>query len=288
MHYQEPEIYARREGRFSLLGNLLLFGLKFWAGSISASAAMIADAWHTLSDSLSSLIILISTKISTKKADKEHPFGHGRAELIAALIVGMLLAFIAFEFLIEGIQRLHEHRAASYGAIALWVTVFSVLAKEGLARYAMHTYRKSGFLSLKADAWHHRSDAFSSLLILAGILAGRYLWWADGVLTILVSGLIAWTAISILRDGIKPLLGERPDGALLEYLKETCNQTLGMKANVHHVHMHRYGRHIELTFHLELPPDYSLEYAHKRVTRIEQKIKDEKNIEATIHMEPKT
>lgn len=271
----------------SLWANILLFGVKFWAGMLSASAAMIADAWHTLSDSLSSLIILVAVQVSSKKADKEHPFGHGRAELIAALIVGMLLAFIAFEFFMEGVNRLTEHRAADYGYIAIAVTALSILGKEALARYAMYTYRKSGFLSLKADAWHHRSDALSSLVILIGIFAGRYLWWADGVLTILVSLLVAWSGFTILRDGVKPLLGESPDEALLKYLGNTCNRMLGMPANVHHVHLHRYGRHIELTFHLELPADYSLKYAHALVTQIERQIKKERQIEATIHIEPR-
>lgn len=282
-----PDIYALREGRFSLLANLLLFALKLWAGIISASAAMIADAWHTLSDSLSSLIILVAARVSSKKADKEHPFGHGRAELIAALIVGMLLAFIAFEFLLEGIRRLTDHQEAHYGYIAIAVTAFSLIVKEGLARYAMYTYKKSNYLSLKADAWHHRSDALSSLVILLGIVAGRFVWWADGVLTILVSLMIAWTAFTIMRDGVKPLLGESPDQKLLEYLRTTCNTVLGMPAHVHHVHLHRYGRHVELTFHLELPADYSLKSAHELVTRIERQIKKERQIEATIHMEPR-
>ncbi len=90
-----------------------------------------------------------------------------------------------------------------------------------------------------------------------------------------------------MRDGVKPLLGETPDKELQEYLKNTCNSILDMPANVHHVHLHRYGRHMELTFHLELPADLSLKSAHGLVTRIERRIKKERQIEATIHMEPK-
>ncbi|MDZ7796832.1 MAG: cation diffusion facilitator family transporter [Candidatus Marinimicrobia bacterium] len=269
-----------------MVGNVLLFGLKLWAGIVSASAALIADAWHTLSDSLSSLIIIVSTWFSGKKADKEHPFGHGRTELIAALIVGMLLVFIAFEFFVEGVQRLTHHVEADYGPIALIVTVFSLISKELLAQYAFYAHRKSDFLSLKADAWHHRSDALSLLLILIGILAGRSIWWVDGVLTLIVSLMIAFTAFTIMKNGIKPLLGESPDKELLDYLSATCNTVTEIETNVHHVHLHRYGRHVELTFHLKLPPGFSLKHAHELVSRIEKTIRDEKDIDATIHMEP--
>lgn len=275
-----------KEGRLSLVGNIVLFGIKLWAGLVSASAALIADAWHTLSDSISSLIIIIAAKVSGKKPDNEHPFGHGRAELIAALIVGILLVLISVDFLIEGINRLSEHTSANYGTIALVVTAVSIIVKELMAQYAFFTYRKCGCLSLKADGWHHRSDAISSLVILVGIFIGKYAWWADGVLTLIVSLMIAWTAFHIIRDGIKPLLGEAPDKELLEYLSLQCNGSLGMETNVHHVHLHRYGDHVELTFHIKLPADMTLKEAHDRITVIEKTIREEKDIEATVHMEP--
>jgi cation diffusion facilitator family transporter len=282
-----PEKYAISEGRLSLFGNILLFGLKLWAGIISASAAMIADAWHTLSDSISSLIIIIGARVSRKAPDSEHPFGHGRSELIASLLVGFLLAFISIDFFMEGVDRLINQTSANYGTIAILVTAFSAISKEAMARYALWGYKRTGFLSLKADAWHHRSDALSSVVILAGILVGRFMWWADGVLTLIVSVMIAYTAVSIILGGIKPLLGESPSDELLKYLSQTCDDMMGIKTHVHHVHLHRYGRHVELTFHLELPPELSLKEAHDRVTKIERQLKKEKKIEATIHMEPK-
>ena len=286
MEQHHPEQLAAREGQLSLVGNLVLFGLKLWAGMIAGSSAMIADAWHTLSDSLSSLIILIAARISGKKADKEHPFGHGRAELIAALIVGMLLVLIAVDFFIEGIHRLSDRTSAQYGLIAIIVTSVSIVVKELMAQYAFSAYRKTSFLSLKADGWHHRSDAISSVVILAGIAVGRFAWWIDGVLTLLVAVMIGWTALQITIEGVKPLLGECPDDELLTYLSTRCDELMNMKTNVHHVHLHRYGRHLELTFHLELPSEMSLREAHDHVSVIEKTIKEEKNIEATIHVEP--
>jgi len=235
------EKLALNEGRLSLVGNIVLFGLKLWAGISSASAALIADAWHTLSDSLSSLIIIIAAKISGKKPDEEHPFGHGRAELIAALIVGVLLALIAVDFFVEGIHRLNDGTQANYGVLAIVITAVSLAVKEMMAQYAFYAYRKCECLSLKADAWHHRSDAISSLVILVGIIVGRFVWWADAVLTLIVAVFIAWTAYHIIRDGVKPLLGEAPDDELLNYINSTCDDVLKIDSDVHHVHLHRYG-----------------------------------------------
>ncbi|MCF7832106.1 MAG: cation diffusion facilitator family transporter [Candidatus Marinimicrobia bacterium] len=286
MKNTSPEKFALNEGRLSLVGNLVLFGLKFWAGLISASSALIADAWHTLSDSLSSLIIIIAVRISGKKADDEHPFGHGRAELIAAMIVGMLLVLIAVDFFTEGIHRLSNHTQAKYGLIAIIVTIASIIVKELMAQYAFSMYRKTAFLSLKADGWHHRSDAISSVIILVGIVFGRFVWWVDGVLTLLVALMIGWTALQIIIEGVKPLLGESPDAELLNYLSTRCDELMEMETHVHHVHLHRYGRHLELTFHLKLPPKMSLQEAHDHVTLVEKMIKEEKDIDATIHVEP--
>jgi cation diffusion facilitator family transporter len=275
-----------REGHLSLWGNVLLFALKFWAGITSSSAALIADAWHTLSDSISSIIIMIAAKVSGKKADEKHPFGHGRAELIAALIVGVLLFMIAMDFFIEGIDRLNSRQEAQYGLIAIIVTGISIIIKESMAQYALWAYKKCHCLSLKADAWHHRSDAISSIVLLFGIFLGRYVWWADGVLTLLISIMIAWAAFHIIRDGIKPLMGETPDEDFLEYLGDVCDEILGRKSDVHHVHIHRYGDHIEITFHLRFPKDISLKEVHDFLTRIEMRLKEERDIEATIHPEP--
>jgi cation diffusion facilitator family transporter len=155
-----------------------------------------------------------------------------------------------------------------------------------MAQYAFFAYKKCDSLSLKADGWHHRSDAISSLVILVGIFVGKFVWWADGVLTLIVAAMIAWTAYHIIRDGIRPLLGEAPDDKLLDYIRSTCDDELNKKSDVHHVHLHRYGDHMELTFHLSFPADISLEEAHRRITLIENRLRQERRIEATIHPEP--
>ena len=175
-----------RAGWVSIFTNLALFGLKYWAGLVSGSVALIADAWHTLSDSISSVLVIGGVKLSQKPADKSHPFGHGRYELIATIIIGCLLIWVSYNFIVESVEKLQNKESASYGAFAIIATIISVISKEGLAQYSFYIGRKTNSRVVSADGWHHRSDAISSIVILVGIFIGRYFWWADGVLGILV------------------------------------------------------------------------------------------------------
>lgn len=274
------------EGWISVVVNVGLFALKYWAGIVTDSIAITADAWHTLSDSLTSVIVIVGVKISTKPADKEHPFGHGRAEWIAAIIIGILLALIAFNFISESFRRLRNHQAADYGTIAIVVTVVSILAKEALAQYALWAGRKTGSKAVRADAWHHRSDALSSLIILIGIFASTYFWWMDGVLGIIVALLILYAAFDILKDSVSPMLGKEPAEDLIEQIKKLCWKSAGEEVHAHHFHLHDYGGHTELTFHIRLAQEMTLEQAHDIAAGIEGTIKDSLNIDATIHIDP--
>jgi len=246
----------------------------------------VADAWHSLSDSLTSVIVIFGAKISNKPPDKEHPFGHGRAELIASIIIGAILGFVGFEFAKQSISKLVNKEGVEYGVAAIWVIVISILVNELLAQYAFWIGRKTGNPSMKADGWHHRSDALSSVIILVGIFFANHFWWIDGILGFIVSVLLFYAAYEIIKDGINPLLGETPEEDLLSDLKTIANETSGMETHLHHVHMHRYGQHMELTMHIKLPQETTLKNAHQIADDIEDAISKKLNIEATIHMEP--
>lgn len=273
-------------GGISIAVNVGLFALKYWAGNVTDSIAITADAWHTLSDSLTSIIVIIGIKISTKPADKEHPFGHGRAEWVASIIIGILLAVVAFNFIGESIQRLRAREAVQYGAIAITATIVSILAKEGLAQYAIWAGKKTASKAVRADAWHHRSDALSSLVILIGIYFSQFFWWIDGVLGILVALLILYAAFDILKDSVNPMLGKQPGEELIEEIKNICWQSVGEEVYAHHFHLHDYGTHAELTFHIRLPQKMTLEDAHNIANGIEASIKSQLDIDATIHVDP--
>jgi len=278
---------AARAGWISILINVLLFGLKYWAGIASGSVAIIADAWHTLSDSITSIIVVISVWIASRPADEKHPFGHGRAEILATTIIGVLLTVIAVEFSIESVQRLVHREAANYGTLAIVITSISVLAKEGLARYSIIIGKKTGSRSLKADAWHHRSDAISSVVILAGIFLNKYIWWIDGAMGIVVTLLILHAAYGILREVFHAFLGEKPDKQIVKKINDICTKHYESAVYPHHIHVHHYGEHTEMTLHIKLEKSLTLEGAHNITSMIEDDIRTELGIEATIHTEPR-
>lgn len=271
----------------SIVVNTLLFVAKYWVGIQSASVAILADAWHTISDSLSSFIVLFGYRAASRPPDPEHPYGHGRAEVIAAIVIGILLAIVAFNFVVEAIQRLTEHRAASYNTLALVVIGASVLTKEVLARISIRLGRRDESPALTADGWHHRSDAISSLLILLAMLFAGDLWWIDATLGILVALLIFYAAFEILRNGVSVLLGEEIDDALRSRIVELVSGGSDHELDPHNFRQHVYGQHRELTLHIRLPADLNLSEAHLVAKRLEGIIREETGIEPTIHVDPR-
>lgn len=282
----DSRYYAYLEGWVSVVANVFLFILKYWAGVVTGSIAIIADAWHTLSDSLSSIVVLFGVRLGQKPADKEHPFGHGRAEWIASLVIGMMLAVIALNFIRESWLKLQAHESTVYGTFAIVATVISILTKEGMAQFALWTSRKTTSPILRADAWHHRSDALSSIIILVGIFLGPYLWWIDGVMGILVALMILWATWQILLESVNPLLGYAPDPGLVEEVKVVCHTIAGQEVQPHHFHLHQYGDHVELTFHIRLPGNLSLDEAHVVSSSIVESLREKNRLEATIHIDP--
>lgn len=274
-------------GWLAIAGNVILFALKLWAGIVSGSVAIMADAWHTLSDSVSSVVLLVFYKVANKPPDVTHPYGHGRFRLIASVIIGVILFVVAGNFGIESVQKLINRESADFGLIAVLVIIASILIKEGMAQYALHAYRKLNSLSLKADAWHHRSDAISSVVILIGIAFQKYAWWIDSVLGLLVSVLIFYTAWKIIIQAIDIILGKKPDGKMVSEVRDIVNDIAGFDVLSHHFHLHTYGDHNELTFHIVMPGDWPLEKVHKTMSDMRQAIRDKLNVEPTIQVDAK-
>ena len=274
------------EGLVSVVLNIGLFGLKLWAGIVSGSIALKADAWHTLSDSFSSAIVIFSGLASARPADKDHPFGHGRVDLICSVIIGTLLAVIGLEFLIDATRQLQGGGAAAFGRLAIMATVVSIVVKELLAQFSFWAAKRTNNPILRADGWHHRTDALSSALVLAGIMCSSYFWWIDGVLGIIVALMIFYASYEVLRDSVNRLIGEKPDKDMLDKIQAEINR-LNMDVQAHHFHLHRYGDHCELTFHLSMAAGITLYEAHEKADVLERNLRSKMNIEATIHMEPR-
>lgn len=278
---------AKTQGWLSIAGNTVLCGFKFWAGLTIGSVAIMADAWHTLSDSLSSVILLVGVKIASRPPDAKHPYGHGRAELVTALVIGVMLAVIAFEFCFEGIGKIRNPQVTNYGWLGIVAMVVSILIKELMAQYAFWCARRSGLTSLRADAWHHRSDAISSVILLAGILVGSSWLYLDGVMALIVAVIIGYAAFDIFRGVWDQILGKEIEPELKERITGICKREAGTGLESHHFHIHEYGcSRTELTFHIRMPGNISLAESHALAQHIEDAIERELGIESTIHIEP--
>jgi cation diffusion facilitator family transporter len=274
------------EGGISILANIALFILKFWAGVVSGSIALTADAWHTLSDSVSSVVVILGARLSSKKPDKDHPFGHGRWELVSSIIIAVFLGVIGFGFITDSISSLSARESATFGTIAIVVTIASILVKEGLAQYAFYLARKTDSSTIRADGWHHRTDALSSLVILIGIFFRNQFWWIDAVLGMAVSLLIFYTAYEILMESVNKILGEEPGDELIEEVKSLIRTLYLYDLHPHHFHIHNYISSKELTFHIKIDNHLTVEAGHAIATSIEELIREKLSMSTTIHIEP--
>jgi cation diffusion facilitator family transporter len=286
MNREKTQIF---EGILSVVVNAVLFAVKFWVGNITGSIALMADAWHTLSDSLTSIFVVVAAKMASKEPDKEHPFGHGRWELIASLLIAFILGLIGYEFFVDSIDRFQNRKSVVYGTLALVITVVSIIIKELLAQYAFNLGRKTDNPVITADGWHHRSDSLSSVVVLIGIIVKRSmtdLWWMDSVLGMFCALAIFYAAYKIMKEAIIKLLGEEPEQGFKDKLDIEVNKIYYNDFKFHHFHLHNYISHKELTLHIKLDKNMTIEKGHSIATVIEDMIKEKFDMVATIHVEP--
>ncbi|MCL2499951.1 MAG: cation diffusion facilitator family transporter [Defluviitaleaceae bacterium] len=277
------------EGGLSVVINAVLFVAKFWVGMFTGSVALMADAWHTMSDSLTSIFVVVAAKLAAKKPDKEHPFGHGRWELVASLIIALILGMIGYEFLTDSIGRFQNREYAVYGTIALVITAVSIIIKEALAQYAFYLGRRHGNPVITADGWHHRTDSLSSVVVLAGIIITQFidgLWWMDSVLGVICALAIFYAAYKIMVEAVTKILGEVPKQELINSIEAEVKKLYDDDLKLHHFHIHNYISHKELTLHLMLDGELTIKNGHHLATAVEDMIKEKFGMEATIHIEP--
>ncbi len=266
--------------------NLFLFLLKGGLGILSGSIALIADAFHSLSDLVTSLVVLISFHISEKPSDSEHPFGHERAEFISAVIMSTLLGVTAVELGRSSIARiLHpEPFQASWWIIG--VLAITVLLKEALAMFSQHLSRKIHSVTLQADAWHHHMDAISTVLVILSFLLVHFRFPnLDGIVGLLIAVIIFYTAIELARAPINELLGSAPDPELLKQI-ESIALSFPQVHGVHDIIVHRYGDTMIISLDIEVDETMSLVEAHEVAEQVQQKLRGALNAYITVHYDP--
>jgi cation diffusion facilitator family transporter len=290
---REKEIY-----RITLWGsvvNILLTGLKFAAGIIGSSSAMIADAVHSLSDLLTDFVVLLFVRISSRPADVDHPYGHGKYETLATGIVAISLLGAGGVLAAEGIEHIvrcvQGEQLLLPGKIALWAALISIAAKELIYQVTMRVSRRVQSSALKANAWHHRTDALSSIATATGI-GGALLFggrWAilDPIAAVLVSVFILVTAGKLLHEAVQDLMEKRLPEEVEEEIRRIATSDSEM-SELHHLQTRRVGNVYSIDMHLRVRGDTSLYEAHRHSMLIEQRLRERfgEGTMVTIHIEP--
>lgn len=278
--------YGRLAGGTSLGVNLLLFAAKLALGVRFGSVALVADAVHTLSDSATSLLVIVGMGAASRPSDRRHPFGHARLESVTALAVAVLLLVGGFELLLHGARRLASPSLPSVPPWAVAVVAGTVLVKELLARFAYHLGEMIDSQVLRADALHHRSDAYSTVLVLFALLASQMgIGAADGAAGMLVGGFVLWSGWSLAREAALPLLGAAPSRELLTGVAAAARvspEILG----IHDIVVHSYGTERFVSLHLEVPASLSGMAMHELAETAEEAVAECAGGHCTVHMDP--
>jgi len=285
--------------RVTLVGsviNVVLLLFKFVAGIIGHSAAMLADAVHSLSDFVTDVIVLVFIRISGKPQDKSHDYGHGKYETLAMTLIGVALLLVALGILNSGAMKiklwLDGEQLEAPGTIALWAALLSVVLKEGVYRYSMIKARQLNSPAVEANAWHHRSDALSSIGTAIGIGGAIFLgqrWTVlDPIASVVVGIFIVKVSVSLLRRGIGDLLEQSLPDAVEEEILQLVAALPGL-SKPHDLRTRRIGNHYAIELHILMDGNITLREAHDKASEVEEILKSHYGQEThvAVHVEPK-
>lgn len=274
-----------------ILCNILLFAIKLVAGTLSGSISIRADAVNNLSDAASSVIALISFKISARPADREHPFGHARMEYIASMIVSFLILFVGVELVRGSVEKLLAPTRTELGTITVVILSVSVLVKLWLCLFNRVIAKKINSKVMRATAADSLSDAAATAAVLLAAIIARFLPesaapYIDPAMGILVALLILWAGLKSLNDTKNSLLGEAPDADTVEAIRTLVSEypeALG----IHDLMVHSYGPHRTVaSLHVEVDGKKDIFATHDTVDNIERRLCGELGIDCTIHLDP--
>lgn len=274
-------------GIVGIVLNIILFLIKLLAGTISNSIAITADAFNNLSDAGSSLITLIGFKLSGKKPEPEHPFGHGRIEYITGLIVAFIIILMGFELLTSSVSKIISPQPVEFSILPLLILIVSIFIKLYMAFYNNNVGKKINSSTLKATATDSLSDSIATFAVLVSTLISHFLNInIDGYTGVLVAGFILFAGYNAAKDTISPLLGQSPDPEFVKNVEDIV-MSHDVAVGIHDLIVHDYGpgRQI-ISLHVEVPGNADIFEAHDEIDLIERTLKEKLSCEATIHMDP--
>jgi cation diffusion facilitator family transporter len=274
------------EGWISIVLNTLLGAVKVWLALMTGSLALLADAFHTLADSVTSAVVVLGFRMARKPADAKHPFGHGRVESVASVVIAVLLGVVAVEMGKEAVGRLLHPRAVTAASWIMVVLLIAMLIKEVLAQLSMDWGKLIGSDALIADGWHHRSDVLATGLVIVAFLGSRWnLMWLDGAMGLGVAALIGWAAVVVMRESVGPLLGESAGEETYRAIGQIALSVRGVKG-VHDVMVHKYGATHVISLNVEVVASQSPLALHELSETIEEAIARRFPGHAVVHVDP--
>lgn len=276
------------EGWISIIGNIILFIFKFLSGIYLNSISLIADAFHSLSDVLTSIVVILGFKLGGKPADSKHPFGHGRIEQIATLIIAFMLLIISYDLGRSSFERIIKPQRVSFNVLITVLMFISALFKEWMARFSIFLGEKINSSTLIADAWHHRSDAFASGLVAIGLIIINFgVYRIDGIMGLIVSLLLLWVSVDLIKNSSSFLIGEAPTQDIINKLKNIIFSIPGV-LDYHDISIHDYQSNKIITLHIVVDNNISAKDAHEIALKVQDSIKE--NIQGSqviVHIDPK-
>ncbi|MCR5145183.1 MAG: cation diffusion facilitator family transporter [Lachnospiraceae bacterium] len=281
--------YGTMCGVAGIILNILLFWGKIFAGIISGSISIVADAMNNLSDSGSSLVTLLGFKLAACKPDSEHPFGHGRMEYIAGFIVSLLILIMSFELFKQSVSRIINPQPVEFSWLVIGILLVTILVKCYMAYYNNAVGNAINSPTVKAVVVDSLSDCVSTgvvilVTIITHITGFEYL---DGIAGVAVSLFIAYAGIQAAKDTLNPLLGKAPDPEFVDQIKEIMEQADSRITGIHDLIVHDYGpgRRI-VSLHAEVPVNGDILELHDAIDNAEKLLETKLNCTATIHMDP--
>ena len=279
--------YGMLCGAVGILLNILLFAGKFLAGQISGSIAVTADAFNNLSDGLSCLISIVGFKVSGKAPDAKHPFGYGRTEYIAGLVVAFIIVLVGFEFFKTSIDRILHPAPVAFSVVLAVILAVSMLVKLWMGAFNVQIGRRIDSPVLMAAGQDSRNDVITTGVVILGMVAGQFTTLpVDGYVGVLVALFIIWAGFGIARDTVAPLLGEAADPEIAESIEKLVLES-DYIVGVHDLIIHNYGAGRSLaSVHAEVPSDSDFVAVHEVIDEAEKRVWQQTGVYLVIHMDP--
>ena len=285
---RKREVYGVLCGALGIVLNLFLFLGKLFAGIVSGSIAITADAMNNLSDAGSSIISLVGFKLAAQKPDRKHPYGHGRIEYVSGLFISVIILLMAYELFTDSIDKIRHPQEVAYSNLILIILLISIIVKIYMGIYNYMTGKKIGSATIKAVATDSFSDVFATSVVLICTLI-EHLTGAkiDGYAGLVVAFFIGYAGFGAMKEMLDPLLGGEPDKELLEQIARTSKEFDPLIIGTHDMMVHDYGpcRKI-ISLHAEVPAEEDVLKIHDVIDLLERKLDEEFHCIATIHMDP--